>query len=58
MSRCRLFACELCEVKLDNDVISVMHYAGKNHEKKVLTALEEYAKVSDKGARTKYSKVC
>lgn len=44
MSQCGLFHCGLCESKLGNDLVSMTHYAGKTHEKKVVAALEEYAK--------------
>jgi hypothetical protein len=46
MTKCKLFNCELCGVKLTSDLISTQHYAGKAHEKKVVVALQEYAKVN------------
>ncbi len=46
MNKCKLFNCELCGVKLTSDLISTQHYAGKAHEKKVVVALQEYAKVN------------
>jgi hypothetical protein len=46
MRKCKLFNCELCGVKLNSDLISTQHYAGKAHEKKVMVALQEHAKVN------------
>jgi hypothetical protein len=55
MNKCKLFNCELCGVKLTSDLISSQHYAGKAHEKKVVVALQEYAKVSVSACRHHYS---